>query len=81
MISDIELRSFSLHSKVHSNWLRSRKMGSEKEIVIAFDLYGTLLSTESIGKELAVHFGDEKAGVIAALWRRSQLHFVFFLQK
>lgn len=45
-------------------------MASNKNIVIAFDLYGTLLSTESIAKELATHFGDEKAGEIAALWRR-----------
>lgn len=45
-------------------------MASNSEIVIAFDLYGTLLSTESIAKELATHFGDEKAQSIAALWRR-----------
>ncbi len=45
-------------------------MASTSEIVIAFDLYGTLLSTESIAKELASHFGDEKAQSIAALWRR-----------
>lgn len=43
---------------------------TSNNIVIAFDLYGTLLSTESIAKELATHFGDEKAGSIAALWRR-----------
>lgn len=46
-------------------------MSSASNIVIAFDLYGTLLSTESIAKELATHFGDEKAQSIAALWRRS----------
>jgi 2-haloacid dehalogenase len=45
-------------------------MTSNKKTVIAFDLYGTLLSTESIAKELATHFGDEKAKSIAALWRR-----------
>ncbi|PQE20617.1 haloacid dehalogenase type II protein [Rutstroemia sp. NJR-2017a BBW] len=44
-------------------------MANEK-IVIAFDLYGTLLSTESIAKELARHFGEEKAQSVAALWRR-----------
>jgi 2-haloacid dehalogenase len=44
-------------------------MPNEK-IVIAFDLYGTLLSTESIAKELARHFGEEKAQSVAALWRR-----------
>jgi 2-haloacid dehalogenase len=45
-------------------------MTSNEKTVIAFDLYGTLLSTESIAKELAAHFGDEKAQSIAALWRR-----------
>lgn len=45
-------------------------MASNDKIVIAFDLYGTLLSTESIAKELASHFGEEKAKSIAALWRR-----------
>jgi 2-haloacid dehalogenase len=45
-------------------------MSSKDKIVIAFDLYGTLLSTESIAKELATHFGQEQANKIAALWRR-----------
>jgi 2-haloacid dehalogenase len=45
-------------------------MSSNIKTVIAFDLYGTLLSTESIAKELAGHFGHQKAGTIAALWRR-----------
>ena len=45
-------------------------MSSNNKTIIAFDLYGTLLSTESIGKELAKHFGEEKAASIAALWRR-----------
>ncbi|KAJ5046514.1 uncharacterized protein L3040_003757 [Drepanopeziza brunnea f. sp. 'multigermtubi'] len=54
-------------------------MGSGHEIVIAFDLYGTLLSTESIAKELAVHFGNEKAASIAALWRRYQLEYTWRL--
>ncbi|KAG9237864.1 HAD-like domain-containing protein [Amylocarpus encephaloides] len=47
------------------------------KIVIAFDLYGTLLSTESIGRELARHFGEEKAGEVAALWRRFQLEYTW----
>ena len=45
-------------------------MSSKDKIVIAFDLYGTLLSTESIAKELATHFGQEKAQHISSLWRR-----------
>jgi hypothetical protein len=45
-------------------------MTSKQKTVIAFDLYGTLLSTESIAKELAIHLGDDKAGEVAGLWRR-----------
>jgi 2-haloacid dehalogenase len=52
---------------------------STSKVVIAFDLYGTLLSTESIAKELATHFGDEKAAKIAALWRRYQLEYTWRL--
>lgn len=52
-------------------------MSSSNKSVIAFDLYGTLLSTESIAKELAAHFGDEKASTIAALWRRYQLEYTW----
>ncbi|TVY75715.1 (S)-2-haloacid dehalogenase [Lachnellula suecica] len=52
-------------------------MTSSNKTVIAFDLYGTLLSTESIAKELATHFGDEKAQSIAALWRRFQLEYTW----
>lgn len=51
-------------------------MTSEKT-VIAFDLYGTLLSTESIGKELAKHYGDDKAKALAAQWRRYQLEYTW----
>lgn len=50
-------------------------MSSNNKTVIAFDLYGTLLSTESIAEELATHFGKEKATSIAALWRRFQLEY------
>jgi 2-haloacid dehalogenase len=38
--------------------------------IIAFDLYGTLLSTESIAGELAKLFGDEAAKSVAALSAR-----------
>ncbi|KAL2430418.1 hypothetical protein ABEF95_006993 [Exophiala dermatitidis] len=47
--------------------------------VVAFDLYGTLLSTESIAKELAVHFGQDRAGSIAAVWRKYQLEYTWRL--
>ncbi|KAL4807887.1 HAD-like domain-containing protein [Aspergillus unguis] len=46
--------------------------------IIAFDLYGTLLSTESIAKKLASHFPD-KAESIATLWRRYQLEYTWRL--
>ncbi|KAK1248423.1 hypothetical protein MKX08_006643 [Trichoderma sp. CBMAI-0020] len=42
---------------------------------IAFDLYGTILSTDSIVKELAKLFGDEKAKVVATQARRYQLEY------
>ncbi|KAJ5294789.1 hypothetical protein PENANT_c014G05943 [Penicillium antarcticum] len=47
--------------------------------VVAFDLYGTLLSTESIVKQLEKHFGHAKAQSISALWRRYQLEYTWRL--
>jgi len=47
--------------------------------VIAFDLYGTLLSTESIAQELAKHFGHDKGKILAASWRRYQLEYTWRL--
>jgi 2-haloacid dehalogenase len=52
-------------------------MSFTHKTVIAFDLYGTLLSTESIANELASHFGPDKASTIAALWRRYQLEYTW----
>ncbi|KIV82314.1 haloacid dehalogenase, type II [Exophiala sideris] len=49
------------------------------KIVVAFDLYGTLLSTGSIARELASHFGQEKAESIATVWRRYQLEYTWRL--
>jgi hypothetical protein len=47
-----------------------------KRLVIAFDLYGTLLSTESIGKEVAELVGSEEKGArIAVTWRKYQLEY------
>lgn len=54
-------------------------MGTEKDIVLAFDAYGTLLSTESIAKKLVEHFGQEKAQTIAATWRKYQLEYTWRL--
>ena len=54
-------------------------MSSKKQIILAFDAYGTLLSTESIAKQLSSHFGQEKAGSIAAEWRKYQLEYTWRL--
>ncbi|MCJ1477104.1 hypothetical protein MMC13_005775 [Lambiella insularis] len=54
-------------------------MASNEQIIVAFDLYGTLLSTESIAKELAKHFGDDKAHSLATVWRRYQLEYTWRL--
>ncbi|KAI2469127.1 haloacid dehalogenase [Annulohypoxylon bovei var. microspora] len=50
---------------------------AKNKTVIAFDLYGTLLSTESIADELAKIYGEDKAGPLAALWRRYQLEYTW----
>lgn len=48
-------------------------------VVVAFDAYGTLLSTESIAKQLSTHFGQDKAQTIAATWRKYQLEYTWRL--
>lgn len=45
--------------------------------LLAFDLYGTLLSTESIAKQLSGHFGQGKAASVAATWRKYQLEYTW----
>ncbi|CAG8116855.1 unnamed protein product [Penicillium salamii] len=49
------------------------------ETIVAFDLYGTLLSTESIVNQLEKHFGHAQAHSISALWRRYQLEYTWRL--
>ncbi|KAJ5328622.1 hypothetical protein N7452_009012 [Penicillium brevicompactum] len=49
------------------------------ENIVAFDLYGTLLSTDSIVKQLEKHFENAKAKSISALWRRYQLEYTWRL--
>lgn len=56
--------------------LSRSNMATEK--VLAFDLYGTLLSTESIAKKLEAHF-PAKAQSISSLWRRYQLEYTWRL--
>lgn len=48
-------------------------------VVVAFDLYGTILSTESIAQQLAEHVGKEKAETIAASWRTYQEEYTWRL--
>ncbi|KIW00888.1 haloacid dehalogenase, type II [Verruconis gallopava] len=50
---------------------------SDRNIVLAFDAYGTLLSTESIAKKLASHFGEDRANAVAAKWRLYQLEYTW----
>lgn len=50
-----------------------------RNIVLAFDVYGTLLSTESIAKQLAEHIGKEKADIVARDWRRWHLEYTWRL--
>ncbi|KAI0505417.1 haloacid dehalogenase [Xylaria bambusicola] len=52
-------------------------MESSEKVVIAFDLYGTLLSTDSIADELATIYGGDKAQSLATVWRRYQLEYTW----
>ncbi|KAL1961233.1 hypothetical protein VTO42DRAFT_3179 [Malbranchea cinnamomea] len=47
--------------------------------VLAFDVYGTLLSTESVATRLAEHFGQDAGKSITASWRRYQLEYTWRL--
>lgn len=52
---------------------------TKSKIVIAFDLYGTILSTESIAKDLAttLNISRPKAQAVAAKWRQYQLEYTW----
>ncbi|KAJ5257124.1 hypothetical protein N7478_013228 [Penicillium angulare] len=49
------------------------------KIIVAFDMYGTLLSTDSISKQLEIYLGSDAAPSIATLWRRYQLEYTWRL--
>lgn len=49
------------------------------ETILAFDLYGTLLSTESVARQLTELFDEEKGKSIAVSWRRYQLEYTWRL--
>ncbi|KAL3475533.1 HAD-like domain-containing protein [Aspergillus californicus] len=53
-------------------------MSTINNLVLAFDLYGTLLSTESIAQKLASHF-PAKAQSMSNSWRRYQLEYTWRL--
>lgn len=53
-------------------------MPIQDKIVIAFDAYGTLLSTESIATALDKHIG-QKAASVAQIWRKHQLEYTWRL--
>ncbi|KAK4242880.1 hypothetical protein C8A03DRAFT_39826 [Achaetomium macrosporum] len=50
---------------------------SSPKTIIAFHLYGTLLSTDSVTGELAKSVGDEAAKELSTLWRRYQLEYTW----
>lgn len=54
-------------------------MSSTSNIVVAFDLYGTLLSTASVADKLSAHFGKDKGPELAATWRKYQLEYTWRL--
>ena len=46
-------------------------------IILAFDAYGTLLSTSSIATKLSTHFPSSTAETIATTWRKYQLEYTW----
>lgn len=58
---------------------KSAAAASERQTVLAFDLYGTLLSAESIARDLGNYFDEDKSRLIAQLWRRYQLEYTWRL--
>jgi len=64
----------SRHSSVAASFTRHTRRNRK---IIAFDLYGTLLQTDSIATELAKYYGEEAAPGIATLWRRFQLEYTW----
>jgi len=50
-----------------------------KKFVLAFDVYGTILSTSSISVELSAIYGKDAGPKIAEQWRRYQLEYTWRL--
>lgn len=49
------------------------------KVVLAFDVYGTILSTASIAEKLSSFYGSDAGPKIAAQWRRYQLEYTWRL--
>lgn len=47
--------------------------------ILAFDLYGTLLSTDSIAKYLSTNLKVADAEAVAQTWRKEQLQYTWRL--
>lgn len=54
---------------------------NKDKTIIAFDLYGTILSTSSVAKEISkqLNISDDKAGEVATVCRRYQLEYTWRL--
>jgi 2-haloacid dehalogenase len=65
--------------KLHSLDKKIKMPSAKTKIVIAFDLYGTILSTDSIVKDLAAHLNISKAKAqgVATRWRQYQLEYTW----
>jgi hypothetical protein len=74
---EILVQSDERIARLYTEYKTQRVEAKMGKIIVAFDLYGTLLSTESIAKELASHFGKEKAQSIAGVWRKYQLEYTW----
>ena len=48
-------------------------------MLVAFDLYGTLVNPQDINKKLSQHFGKEQATSVATVWRKYQLEYTWRL--
>ncbi|KAI9728429.1 MAG: hypothetical protein M1828_003830 [Chrysothrix sp. TS-e1954] len=52
-------------------------MSNSDKIILAFDLYGTLLSTSSIAAKLGELYSSDKAKDLALTWRKYQLEYTW----
>ena len=62
-----------------SNFTALKMSTSPQKTIIAFDLYGTILSTSSIATKLSelLSISPSQANQVAELWRRYQLEYTW----